>query len=370
MSTSKRILSVDIFRGITIAAMILVNNPGTWSAIYPPFEHAEWHGLTPTDLIFPFFLFIVGMSITFAYTKKKEHGITGDIYKKIISRTLKLIGLGLILAGFMIAPPFFKDLSMLRLPGVLQRIGVVFFISSILFLYANWKVLLGIFIFVLIGYWYIMTQLPVDGIMPLLTKESNFASVVDLKILTVDHMWKTLYDPEGILSTIPAIATTIFGMFLGMILLDKKKTEQKKLSLFVIIGIAALVIGYAWSVFFPLNKALWTSSYVLVTGGWASLIYALIYFVADILGHHEWGKPAIIFGSNAITVFFMSGIVARLFGMIKLSNGKSIHGNLYEMLSSIITIPKLSSLIYAFFVILFYYFVAWVMYRKKIFIKV
>lgn len=370
MSTSKRILSVDIFRGITIAAMILVNNPGTWSAIYPPFEHAKWHGLTPTDLIFPFFLFIVGMSITFAYTKKKEHGITVDIYKKIISRTLKLIGLGLILAGFMIAPPFFKDLSTLRLPGVLQRIGVVFFISSILFLYANLRVLLGVFIFILIGYWYIMTQMPIDGIVPLLTKESNFASVVDLKILTVDHMWKTLYDPEGILSTIPAIATTIFGMFLGMILLDKKKTELKKLSLFVIIGVIALVVGYAWSAYFPLNKALWTSSYVLVTGGWASLIYALIYYVADILGHSDWGKPAIIFGSNAITVFFMSGIVARLFGMIKLPNGNSIHGNLYDILSSIVTIPKLSSLIYAIFVIVFYYFVALLMYRKKIFIKV
>ena len=350
--------------------MILVNNPGTWGAIYPPFEHAKWHGLTPTDLIFPFFLFIVGMSITFAYTKKKAQGIHADVYQKIISRTLKLIGLGLILAGFLISPPFFKDLSTLRLPGVLQRIGVVFFISSFLFLYLNWKYLLAVFVFILIGYWYVMTQIPIDGVMPLLTKESNMASVVDLKILTVDHMWKTLYDPEGILSTIPAIATTIFGMFLGMILLDKKKTEQQKLGFFVIIGIATLVIGYAWGMYFPLNKALWTSSYVLVTGGWASLIYALIYFVADILGHSDWGKPAIIFGSNAITVFFMSGVVARLFGMIKLSNGKSIHGNLYEMLSSVITIPKLSSLIYAFFVIVFYYFVAWIMYKKKIFIKV
>jgi len=370
MSTSKRILSVDIFRGITIAAMIMVNNPGTWGAIYPPFKHAEWHGLTPTDLIFPFFLFIVGMSISFAYTKKKEAGITGDVYKKIISRTLKLIGLGLILAGFTITPPFFKDLTTLRIPGVLQRIGVVFFISSILFSYTNWKVLLGVFISILVGYWYIMTQIPIDGAMPLLTQESNLASVVDLKILTVDHMWKTFYDPEGILSTIPAIATTIFGMFLGMILLDKKKPEQQKLISFLVIGVIALVIGYAWDTVFPMNKALWTSSFVLVTGGWASLIYALIYYFADILGHSSWGKPAIIFGSNAITVYFMSGIVARLFGMIKLSNGNSIHGNLFELLSNIITIPELSSLIYSFFVIAFYYLVALVMYKKKIFIKV
>ncbi len=370
MSTKQRILSVDIFRGVTIAAMILVNNPGTWSAIYPPLEHAEWHGLTPTDLIFPFFLFIVGMSITFAYTGKKERGITPDVYKKIISRTLKLIGLGLILAGFTIHFPFFKDLSTLRFPGVLQRIGVVFFFASLMFLHMNWKGLMAVFVTILIGYWLMMTQIPIHGEMPLLTKESNLASVVDLKILTVDHMWKTLWDPEGILSTLPSIATTIFGIFLGMITLRKDKTHQEKLKYFIIIGIIALIIGYAWSTVFPLNKALWTSSFVLVTGGWASLVYAATYYVADILGHSEWGKPAIVFGSNAITVFFLSGVIGRLFGMIKLSNGKSIHANLYAMLSSIITDPKLSSMIYAVFVIIFYYFVALFMYKKKIFIKV
>lgn len=370
MSTKQRILSVDIFRGVTIAAMILVNNPGTWGAIYPPLEHAEWHGLTPTDLIFPFFLFIVGMSITFAYSGKKAKGITPDVYKKIISRTLKLIGLGLILAGFTLHPPFFKDLSTLRFPGVLQRIGVVFFFASLMFLHMNWKGLMAVFVIILIGYWLMMTQIPVNGEMPLLTKESNLASVVDLNILTVDHMWKTLWDPEGILSTLPAIATSIFGIFLGMITLRKDKTHQEKLKYFVLIGIIALILGYAWSMIFPLNKALWTSSFVLVTGGWASLVYAATYYIADVLGHSEWGKPAIIFGSNAITVFFLSGVIARLFGMIKLSNGKSIHANLYEILSSIITIPKLSSMIYAIFVIVFYYFVALIMYKKKIFIKV
>ncbi len=369
MNTSKRILSVDIFRGATIAAMILVNNPGTWGAIYPPFKHAKWHGLTPTDLIFPFFLFIVGMSITFAYTKKKEAGIGIDVYKKIISRTVKLIALGLILAGFLITPPFFKDLSTLRLPGVLQRIGIVFFIASIMFLHLNWKAIFSVFILILVGYWLIMTQIPINGEAPLLIAENNWATIIDQKILTLNHMWK-IYDPEGLLSTIPAIATTIFGMFLGKILLDKSKSELDKLKLFIIIGIVALIIGYAWDTFFPINKALWTSSYVLVTGGWASLIYAAIYYVADILDHNDWGKPAIIFGSNAITVFFMSGVVARLFGMIKLSNGKSIHGNLYEFLSSIIPIPELSSLIYAVFVIFFYYLVALFLYKKKIFIKV
>ncbi|MEN8138091.1 MAG: DUF5009 domain-containing protein [Bacteroidota bacterium] len=369
MNASKRILSVDIFRGATIAAMILVNNPGTWGAIYPPFKHAEWHGLTPTDLIFPFFLFIVGMSITFAYTKKKETGVNADVYKKIISRTLKLIILGLIMAGFLIYPPFFKNLSELRLPGVLQRIGVVFFIASIMFLHLNPKVLFGIFVSILIGYWLIMTQIPFNGETYLLTPENNLATIIDQKILTLDHMWR-VYDPEGLLSTIPAIATTIFGMFLGKILLDKSKSEKEKLKLFIIIGVVALITGYAWGMIFPINKSLWTSSFVLVTGGFASLTYAAIYYIADILDHNSWGKPAIIFGSNAITVFFLSGVVARIFGMIKLSDGQSLHGYLYELLSSIITIPKLSSLIYAIFVIFFYYLVALYLYRKKIFIKV
>lgn len=370
MSSNERIISVDIFRGLTIAAMILVNNPGTWSHVYAPFLHADWHGLTPTDLIFPFFLFIVGMSITFAYSKKKEVGIQSDVYKKIISRTLKLIFLGLFLAAFTLNFPFIKDLSKLRIPGVLQRIGVVFFIASLLFLHCNWKVLLGIFIAILITYWLLMTQIPIHGEAPLLTKESNLGSVIDFQVLTVDHMWKTLYDPEGILSTLPSIATSIFGMFLGIILLKKGYSKQEKLIYFLIIGAVALGIGYLWSLSFPLNKALWTSSFVLVTGGWACLIYALIFYVADIIGKQSWGKPAIIFGSNAITVYFLSSFTSKCFGLIKLSSAQSLHGYLYEMLSSAITIPKLSSLIYAIIVISFYYLIAYILYKKKIFIKV
>jgi len=370
MGTSNRILSVDIFRGLTIAAMILVNTPGTWSSVYAPFLHAEWNGLTPTDLIFPFFLFIVGMSITFAYSKKKKDKITIDVYKKIFSRSFKLIFLGLFLASFTLHFPFIKNFSDIRIPGVLQRIGIVFFISAILFLNANWKVLLGTFIAILLIYWYLMMQIPVNGEMPLLTRSSNLGSVVDLKILTVDHMWKTDYDPEGILSTLPAIATTIFGMFLGMILLNKNRTKREKYKYFVIIGIVALLLGYLLDTVFPVNKALWTSSFVLVTGGWASIIYALIFYVADILEINAWGKPAIVFGSNAITVYFLSSFTTKCFGLIKLSNGRSLHGNLYDILSSIITIPKLSSLVYAMLVISFYYLIAWILYKKKIFIKV
>jgi predicted acyltransferase len=206
--------------------------------------------------------------------------------------------------------------------------------------------------------------------MPLLTRASNLGSVLDLKILTSAHMYKSDYDPEGILSTLPSVATTIFGMFIGLILLNKNKTKREKYKYFVVIGVIALILGYLWNTVFPLNKALWTSSFVLVTGGWATLIYALIFYLADILEINAWGKPAIIFGSNAITVYFMSSFVSKSFGMIELSNGQSLHGYLYEILSSIITIPKLSSLIYAILVICFYYFIALILYKKKIFIKV
>lgn len=370
MGANKRILSVDIFRGITIAAMILVNTPGSWSHVYAPLLHAEWHGLTPTDLIFPFFLFIVGMSITFAYSSKKENGITSDVYKKIISRTLKLIFLGLFLSAFTIHFPFIEDLSTLRIPGVLQRIGVVFFFASLLFLKFNWKVLLGIFVSILIIYWFLLTQVPINGAAPLLTVDSNLPAVIDLEILTSNHTYKVNYDPEGILSTLPSIATSIFGMFLGMILLNKNIQPNQKLKQILSIGVLALVLGYVWGMVFPINKALWTSSFVLVTGGWACIVYGIIYYVADILGYEKWGKPAIIFGSNAITVYFLSSFISSLFGMIELTNGQSIHGFLYETLASIVPIPKLSSLIYALLVILFYYAIAYVLYKKKIFIKV
>lgn len=370
MKSKQRILSVDIFRGITIAAMIMVNNPGTWGAMYGPLKHSHWHGVTPTDLIFPFFLFIVGMSISFAYSGKKKNIITKNVYLKITSRSVKLIVLGLILAGFTLHFPFFKDLSTLRLPGVLQRIGIVFFFSAIMFLHLNWKSLLAVFTTILISYWALLTQVPIDGAAPLLTKSSNLASVVDLKVLTVNHMWKSNYDPEGILSTIPSIATTIFGILVGLIVISTKKTHFQKITYFISIGVITLIIGYIWNIYFPANKALWTSSFVMITGGWATIIFALIYYLSDVNGLSSWGKPAIIFGSNAITVFFLSGIIARLFGMIKLENGVSIHGNLYGILSSVITIPELSSMVYSLFVITFYFLVALFMYKKGIFLKV
>jgi predicted acyltransferase len=264
---NKRILSIDIFRGLTIAFMILVNTPGTWSHVFPPLEHASWHGITPTDLIFPFFLFIVGTSIVLAYANKRQY-IDHNLYRKIIIRSVKIIFLGLFLAAFVFHFPFIKDLSQLRLPGVLQRIGLVFLISALLFVkIKKWKWYLFILILLLGGYWYAMTQISINGAPPQLTKTHNLASVIDRQVLGVNHMWKHYeksgyiqgdYDPEGLFSTLPAVGTTILGIFLGLVLIDRRISPYAKFIIFVGLGILLWLLGWWWSHYFPLNKRLWT----------------------------------------------------------------------------------------------------------------
>ena len=212
VAASRRIISVDILRGITIAGMILVNNPGTWDHIYWPLEHAEWNGYTPTDFVFPFFLFLVGMVIPFSLDSDKLQG--KKPYRKILSRSLKLILLGIFLGAWRIHFPFIETWPKLRIPGVLQRIGVVYCIVSILYLNVNWKRLLAVGLLCLLGYFAFMTMVPLpDGSLPTLARNSNWESVIDLRIFGT-HMWEPDYDPEGLLSTIPAIATAIFGVLI------------------------------------------------------------------------------------------------------------------------------------------------------------
>lgn len=360
-----RILAVDIFRGMTIVLMILVNNPGTWSAVYAPFLHEDWHGYTPTDLVFPFFLFIVGTSIAFAYQNKTA---TANRYKKISLRSLKLIGLGLFLGAFTITFPFFKEFSTIRFPGVLQRIGVVFFITSILFINFNWKTLIGIAIFILVGYWLALGFIPVEGMTSTFDRApNNLANYMDVKVLG-NHMWKKDYDPEGILSTIPAIASCILGILTGLILNSK---QEKKATILMGIGGSFLIIGHLWDLVFPINKALWSSSFVLVTAGWANLILALIYYVTDIK-KIPFGSLFKYTGANAITVFFLSSFIGKLFGLIKVdTDGTSIHSWLFNTIYVNNSISlQMSSLLYAISVMSFYLFVAYFLYKRQIFIKV
>lgn len=358
-----RILSVDIFRGATIVLMILVNTPGSWSSVYAPFLHAKWHGYTPTDLVFPFFLFIVGTSIVFSYKNKVANSST---YKKVTIRALKLIGLGLFLGAFMLSFPFFKDFADIRFPGVLQRIGVVFFFASILFLNFNWKALIGIAAFLLLGYWFLMTMIPVNGIESTLDRApNNLANWLDVTVFG-SHNYKADYDPEGLLSTIPSIASALMGVFTGLILTSK---HAKKATILMGVGGSMLIVGHLWDWIFPINKALWTSSFVLVTAGWANLVLALIYYLTDVKGV----KSGSIFryaGANAITLYFLSSFISKLMGMIKVGD-TSLHGWVFDTIYTHDFMSlQLSSLLYGLSVVGFYLLLAYVMYQRKIFIKV
>lgn len=359
-----RVLSVDIFRGATIILMILVNTPGTWSNVYAPFLHAKWHDYTPTDLVFPFFLFIVGTSIVFAYKNKEA---TANTYKKISIRSLKLIGLGLFLGAFTISFPFIKEFAAIRFPGVLQRIGVVFFFAAILFLNMDWKKLVALSAALLLGYWAIMTLIPVDGVVSTLERAPhNLANYVDVKVFGT-HNYKPDYDPEGLLSTIPAIVSSLLGIFTGLILTSKREDKTK---LMVLLGIGMVVLGHLWDLFFPINKALWTSSFVLVTAGWANLVLALIYFLTDVKGM-KFGSIFRYAGANAIVVYFLSSFITKLFYSIKIDGETSVHGWLFNNIFVHDFMPmELSSLLYGLAVVAFYCLLAYVLYKRKIFIKV
>ena len=244
----QRLLSLDVFRGITIAGMVLVNNPGTWDAIYPPLEHAEWHGWTPTDFIFPFFLFIVGIAISFALGKRVESGANKAIYLKIFRRSALIFLLGLFIAAF----PFF-DLSTLRIPGVLQRIAVCYLIVSLIFLHTNWKQQTIVGISVLLIYWILMSVVYVPGceITTYDDKTCNLAAFIDRSIFGDNHIWilGKVYDPEGLLSTLPALATAISGVLTGTWLKTKRNDYEKVAGMFFF-GVILTSAGWIWNLFF------------------------------------------------------------------------------------------------------------------------
>tara|TARA_R110001592_G_scaffold122672_1_gene329645 strand:+ start:3712 stop:4800 length:1089 start_codon:yes stop_codon:yes gene_type:complete len=359
----ERILSVDIFRGATILLMVLVNTPGTWSNVYGPFLHADWHGYTPTDLVFPFFLFIVGTSIAFSYKGRK---VNAEVYKKIGVRTLKLIALGIFLGAFIIHFPFFKNFQDIRFPGVLQRIGVVFFFAAILFINLDWKKLIGVTAILLIGYWLLMTFVPVEGIASTLDRApNNLANWLDVQVFG-SHNYKADYDPEGLLSTIPSIASSLLGVFTGLILTSK---QAKKATILMGLGGSLLIIGHIWDIVFPINKALWTSSFVLVTAGWANLILALIYYLTDVK-KIEFGSVFRYAGANAIIIYFLSSFISKIMGQIKVGE-TSLHGWLFQKVyvHDFLALET-SSLLYGLSVVLFYSFVGYFLYQRKIFIKV
>lgn len=370
--SDNRLLSLDVFRGITIAGMVLVNNPGTWSAIYSPLKHVEWHGWTPTDLIFPFFLFIVGVAIPLAFARRvEESGSQRDIYLKITRRSIIIFALGIFLSGF----PFF-DLANLRIPGVLQRIAICYLICSLIFLKTSWRTQLIIGLALLFIYWALMKLVSVPGFgAGDLGKEGNLAAYIDRTVLGLNHIWKQakVFDPEGILSTIPAITTAISGMLTGTWIRSSRSQLEKVAGIFFA-GAICVAIGWSWNLLFPINKSLWTSSYVMFTTGVALQFLGFCYWLIDIKGYKKWAKPFIIFGVNALALFVFSGLLARIFSLIKTTRMNGTQGNLqtwiFEHFFLSWASPINASLAYAVTYILFWLFLMWLLYRKRIYIKV
>jgi predicted acyltransferase len=420
----ERLVSLDVFRGFTVLLMTLVNNPGSWEAIYPPFEHAEWHGCTPTDLVFPFFIFILGTAIPFAMPSKT---FDTAVFNKIVVRSLRIFCLGLFLnffgkielfglegfslllmkliitcgVGYALMGDFtlkiksylvFSILGVLlflafsgieayedvRIPGVLQRIGIVYFFVSLLYLKSKIKNQIVIALSLLVLYWGLMALVPVPGVGPAnFDKGTNLAAWLDNAVLK-GHLWGAVktWDPEGILSTIPAIATGIIGMLIGQIMnFEMSKIQiSRKIG---IIGLLLVVAGLVWSTLFPLNKSIWSSSYVLYTAGLASLSLILLYYIIDIKNYSKWTSYFLYWGVNPMIVFFVSGIIPRVLSAIKIKNPDSITEQIdvrtYFYNTCVVPVfenPMSASLAYAILYAMFWTGILWYFYKNKMFFKV
>jgi predicted acyltransferase len=338
-----RLESLDAFRGFTVAAMLLVNNPGTWSAIWWPLEHAEWHGWTPTDLIFPFFLFIVGITTELS---RKEPG-------KILRRGALIILCGLLLHAF----PFFH-LDTLRFMGVLQRIGIVYIIAALIAYKASRRTILVITIALLLGYWAVLSLGPLEP------PDATIAAQVDRALISTPHLWKQAktWDPEGPLSTIGAVATALLGV------LVTPWVRARNVKMLTIAGAIAIIVGLAWGQVFPINKSLWTSSYVVFTAGCAAVLLSLFLWIIDIRGAKAWAKPFVVFGVNPLLAFLGTGVMARLLGLIKVG-GVSLHAHSYRMFKPYFE-PHVASFLWALAFIGVWLGILWVLYRKGIVLKV
>jgi len=365
---TKRLVALDVLRGLTIALMIMVNNPGSWSYVYAPLRHSNWNGCTPTDLVFPFFLFIVGVSMWFSF-KKYGDGLTKKGLLKVLKRFLVIFIIGLFLNAF---PKF--DFEHLRFFGVLQRIAIAYAIGAILCMQFNYKQLFIVFVIILVGYWGLLYF---GGSNDVFSLTSNVVRKVDLLLFGENHVYKGFgmpFDPEGLLSSIPAVATVILGYFTGQIIenSDKVTTAIKKMILF---GISIAVIGWFWGYLFPINKALWTSSYVLYTGGLAMLFLTFLLWIIDVNKMRNWAKPFIHFGTNPLFIFVFSGIYGRiLIYLVKFTNSNGEIETGYSYLYTHVFVPIAGnmngSLLFAISHIIFFWLLTYILYRNKIFIKI
>jgi predicted acyltransferase len=366
----QRLISLDVFRGMTIAGMILVNNPGSWEYAYAPLKHSVWNGCTPTDLVFPFFLFIVGVAITLSLSKRKERGDDkGKLVRKILFRTFLIFFVGLLLHAI---PRF--DLSTLRIPGVLQRIALVYGITSILFLYTSLRTQIAVAVSCLLGYWAMMTLIPVPGHgAPNLEPATNLAAWMDNTLLR-GHLWgqTKIWDPEGLLSTIPAVGTGVAGLMLGHWLRTANDAATKT-AWTMVAGALAVVVGIFWDIWFPMNKALWTSSYVMYVGGLAAMFFGTIYWVVDAQRVTWFTKPFTVFGTNAIAAYVFAWLLEMAMWEINVTGAAGtpvpVGTYLYTTFFTPHFAPLNASLAWAVCQVLIALGAMWVLHARKIFIR-
>ena len=400
-ATRERLLALDVFRGLTIAGMLLVNDPGNWGHIYPPLEHAAWHGWTPTDLIFPFFLFIVGVTTHLSIAARRARGDDDRAIRRQILRRGALIFLfGLLLNWFPFfqwgaiagnADPSFLDrvlvrLESLRIMGVLQRIALAYTAAAFLTLRTTLKQQVGILAFILFGYWFAMTLLPVPdtgvlGSFAINTKDGHLAAWLDRVVFDWrarglgNHLWVggVTWDPEGLLSTIPAIGTAMLGVMAGRWIAQPRPLFERLNGMFAV-GALAMMVGLMWNWSFPINKGIWTSSYVLFTAGMASVTLATIMWIVDVHGWRGWTKFFVIYGLNPIVAFVGSGILARLlYSILKVDYAGqrvSVVEAIYRTLVSWGLEPVNASLAFALSFVLVWFGILWVLYKKQIVLKV
>ena len=370
-----RLLSVDVYRGLAVAGMILVDNPGDDNHAYRLISHAEWNGWTPADFIFPSFLFLVGVSLVIAFSRRLERGESKQsIFLHVCRRTLILIAIGIVVNGF----PVF-ELASWRWEGVLQRIALCYFVSGVLVLWSDWKGAAAAIFVCLVGYWVLLRFAVVPGFglpvrdFPFMDPYKNIVAALDRKLF-MGHLYNETRDPEGILSTIPAIATCLVGVITGYWLQSQVKENRKAVAM---AGFGALAFcgGLLWNIWFPINKNLWTSSFVLLTGGFALALFAFLYWILDIKKlRGVWTVPFLVFGMNAIAGFIADALVyGPAYGFhVRLPNGKTVMWLEFadSKLLALGLSPYNTSLLYALLAVCFGWLLLWLLYRKAVFLKI
>jgi predicted acyltransferase len=377
-----RMVSLDVLRGLTIAFMIMVNNNGDGNLAYWAMKHAAWNGFTPTDLVFPTFLFLVGISTVFSTAARMAQGASRQIiFLHTVRRTVILYLLGLVVNSF----PFF-NLHTMRFYGVLPRIAICYFVVATLYLISpGWKDKVALLVAALIGYWLLMRFVPVPGYgvpgrdVPLLDHDGNVTAWLDRQIFSASHLYERTRDPEGLLSTIPALGTAMIGLLTGLWLRTSRTLAEKARGI-LIAGIGGIVLGGIWNVWFPINKKLWTSSYVLFAAGLSLLLLALSIWLVDVRNEKEPNAdparryrpfmPLLVFGANSIVAYVLSELLPGVFENIHVGPGVSFLHWCYLSILRVVPDPAFASLLYSFAYALVCWIPMYVLYRKRIFIKI